>query len=162
MKARDFLLCAVAVPVLYLLFLLMGLAWDAAVAVVEFFAATPTNPASFTFVCFVLTVLAGGCAVTAFREVEESRPSYIGTWKYWRVSQYDNLRWYAVALVGMLFGALQLYMLFTMPARPDANTFRAWVSIVGLTARFGCFLVVPLNLGSTLWMLWRDRSTPAV
>lgn len=163
MKARDFLLCAFAVPALYVLFLLLGLAWDAVVGVYQFFAATPTNPASFTFVAFILTVLAGGCGVAVFRNVEENRPWSIHSWKEWRANHYENLRWYALALVGALFGALQVYMLLTMPAaRPDVNTFRAWVSIAGMSVSFSCLLLVLVNFGHTLWMFWRDRPTPVV
>jgi len=160
LKARDFLLCAFAVPALYVLFLLLGVAWDAAVAVYQFFAATPTNPASFTFVGFILTVLAGGCGVAAFRQVEENRPWAIQSWTEWRANHYENLRWYGVALVGTLCGVLQLYMLLTMPARPDANTFRAWVSIAGMSAGLSCVVLMVVNFCHSLWMLWRDRPTP--
>ncbi|WMY08661.1 hypothetical protein [Paraburkholderia phenoliruptrix] len=162
MKARDFLWCAVAVPALYLLFRLLELAWVAVVAVFEFFAATATNPASFSFVCFVLTVLSGGCAIAVYRQLEDNRPWTLRSWKEWRENQYENLRWYAVAIGGVVAGALQTYMVLTMPAAPGADTFRAWISIVGFVAGLGCLVVIPTYLGMSLWTLWRDRPAPAV
>ncbi|KWU26435.1 hypothetical protein [Burkholderia cenocepacia] len=162
LKARDFLLCALAVPALYVLFLLLGILWDVVVAVYQFFAATPTNPASFTFVCFLLTVLAGGFGVAAFRHVEENRPWSIESWKEWRASHYENLRWYGVAILGLLCGVVQIYMVLTMPARPDANTFRAWVCIAGGSVSLSCLFLVVGNFGHSLWMFWRDRPTPVV
>ncbi|RQS87473.1 hypothetical protein [Burkholderia contaminans] len=162
MKARDFLWCAVAVPALYLLYRLLGLSWDAAVALFEFFASTPTNPASFSFVCFILTVLSGGCAVAAFREIEENRPWSIRSWKEWRVNHCENMRWYAVALAGLAAGVLQVYMLLTMPAHPPSDSFRAWISVVGFVAGVACLVVVPGYLGLSLWKLWRERPTPVV
>ena len=158
MKTRDFFICAIAIPALYVLYLVVGLVWVAATDVFEFFTSIQTNSASFTFVSFVLTVLSAVCAVTAFRELEENRLYWIESWREFGGQHRDYLRWYGVALVGAAIALLQWCMLITMPtAAPHGYGFRAWVSIGGLTAGVACSASIMLAAVISLWTFWQGR-----
>ena len=158
MKARDFLICAVAVPALYMIYLILGFFWSAAKGIFDFFAAIQTNPASFTVVSFVLTVLSAVCAITAFRELEDNRRLWIESWRDFGTQHRAFLPWYGVALVGAALGATQMYMLWTMhDVVPEAYGFRAWVNIVGIVSGMACLLSILAAFALSGWTFWQGR-----
>jgi hypothetical protein len=160
LKARDFLICAVAIPLLYMAYLILGVSWDAVTAVFHFFASVSTNAASFTVVGFVLAVVSAVCAITAFRELEDNRFYWIESWKQLGEQHALNLRWYGLALVGAALGVLQAYMVKTMPAAPVDIGFRAWVVIIGMTAGAISLAGIVVAFVASVWTFlqdWRAR-----
>jgi hypothetical protein len=157
LKSRDFFICAAAVPVLYVLYLALGLVWAAGTGVFEFLTSIGTNPTSFTVVSYLFTVLSAVCAVTAFREFEDERHYSIESWKEFGSQHAGYLRWYVVALAGAAIAALQLYMLKTMPAAPADFGFRAWMSIVGLLAGGACLASILVAAVMSVWTFWQGR-----